>query len=99
MRYAKKPTKIGKSERNEKHAYFPRKTHKNTENMRKTREKQRFLQNATLPPTGGVGYRFSRQECREASTASHPIFTLFLTTLAGRLFSRPRKQAFSARCG
>jgi hypothetical protein len=49
MRYAKKTRKIGKSERNEKHAYFPRKTHKNTENMRKTREKQRFLQNATPP--------------------------------------------------
>jgi hypothetical protein len=42
MRYAKKPTKIGKSERNEKHAYFPRKTHKNTENMRKTRENSGF---------------------------------------------------------
>jgi hypothetical protein len=47
--------KLDKNERNEKHAYCPRKTHKNTENMRKTREKQRFLgvlQNAT-PPRGG----------------------------------------------
>jgi hypothetical protein len=50
MRRAKKPRKQARNALNEKHAYFPRKTHKNTKNMRFPRENRGLLQNAT-PPT------------------------------------------------
>jgi hypothetical protein len=49
MRSAEKPRKQARNALNEKHAYFPRKTHKNTKNMRFPRENRGLLQNATPP--------------------------------------------------